>query len=88
MILIFLVILAIIVIIMLEIFSKMDREKKIKTLCPSCEKEVEQDFSHCPYCAKELKILCHECHGVLKPFWSVCPYCGATKMENKISEEN
>ena len=45
--------------------------------CPTCKKEVKDDFIICPHCRKKLKKLCIQCEKPLKLDWKVCPYCKA-----------
>jgi hypothetical protein len=44
--------------------------------CPSCGKEVREDFGYCPFCATPLKPFCPSCKRELKPGYVACPYCG------------
>ena len=44
--------------------------------CPSCGKEVREDFGYCPFCASPLKPFCPSCKRELRPGYVVCPYCG------------
>jgi type II secretory ATPase GspE/PulE/Tfp pilus assembly ATPase PilB-like protein/FixJ family two-component response regulator len=44
--------------------------------CPSCRKEVSDQFSVCPHCSTALKSNCDGCRRELDPHWSRCPYCG------------
>jgi CheY-like chemotaxis protein len=45
--------------------------------CGSCRKEVEEDFSLCPYCGTSLNTSCTSCERRLDATWTRCPYCGA-----------
>jgi DNA-binding response OmpR family regulator/uncharacterized protein (UPF0335 family)/energy-coupling factor transporter ATP-binding protein EcfA2 len=47
------------------------------TQCPSCRKEVADDYSVCPHCSKTLRATCGGCAKPLSPEWVSCPYCGA-----------
>ena len=44
--------------------------------CPSCRKEVSDEFSICPHCSAALKSTCEGCRRQLDPNWARCPYCG------------
>jgi len=44
--------------------------------CPSCGKEVSEDFGYCPYCATPLKPFCPSCKRELRAGYVACPYCG------------
>jgi RNA polymerase subunit RPABC4/transcription elongation factor Spt4 len=46
-------------------------------VCPSCNRRVEPDFIHCPYCRHELRLRCQQCGHLLNTHWKVCAYCGA-----------
>jgi type II secretory ATPase GspE/PulE/Tfp pilus assembly ATPase PilB-like protein/CheY-like chemotaxis protein len=46
--------------------------------CPTCDHEVEDRFSVCPYCLGALKQNCPGCNAVLRPEWKTCPFCGPT----------
>lgn len=44
--------------------------------CPSCNREIQEHWVACPFCAARLgKVLC-ECGGDLDPAWKACPQCG------------
>lgn len=43
--------------------------------CPSCGREIEQDFVLCPYCRTQFARRCEHCQKVLRLGWEVCPYC-------------
>ena len=43
--------------------------------CPSCGKEIKDDFLVCPYCRKKLKNSCIQCGRALNLDWKICPYC-------------
>ncbi|MBC7333360.1 MAG: zinc ribbon domain-containing protein, partial [Actinobacteria bacterium] len=47
--------------------------------CPSCGKEVKDDFLVCPYCRKKLKNSCIQCGRALNLDWKICPYCKASQ---------
>jgi hypothetical protein len=43
--------------------------------CPTCGKEIGNDFVICPHCRKKLKKPCIQCEKPLNLDWKVCPYC-------------
>jgi hypothetical protein len=43
--------------------------------CPTCGKEIKDDFVICPNCRKKLKKTCIQCEKPLSLEWKVCPYC-------------
>jgi len=45
--------------------------------CPSCRREVADDFSVCPHCSAVLRLACTGCSKPLSAEWVSCPYCGA-----------
>jgi RNA polymerase subunit RPABC4/transcription elongation factor Spt4 len=44
--------------------------------CPNCGREVQEDFSFCPYCETSLKPFCPSCKRELERGYARCPYCG------------
>jgi len=46
--------------------------------CPSCNRQVEENFAVCPHCATALRNTCSSCGLQLQREWLVCPYCGTT----------
>ena len=63
----------------------MERDLEIKRMevllaasvmrCPTCGKDVKEDFIICPNCRKKLKKTCNHCEKPLNLDWKVCPYC-------------
>lgn len=45
--------------------------------CPTCGKDVKDDFVICPNCRKKLKKSCVQCEKPLNLDWKVCPFCKA-----------
>ena len=43
--------------------------------CPTCGREIEQDFIVCPYCRTQFARRCISCDRSLRLGWAVCPYC-------------
>lgn len=49
--------------------------------CPTCGKEMGEDFQVCPYCAPGLDRLCPSCRKPAHSDWRTCPYCRWTLSE-------
>ncbi len=47
--------------------------------CPTCEREVEDDYVACPQCATQLKTPCRECSRAVSFSWMACPWCGTRR---------
>lgn len=45
-------------------------------LCPTCQHQVEADFSFCPHCRGALRAPCASCERLIDLRWDICPYCG------------
>lgn len=45
--------------------------------CPTCGRDIEQEFIICPYCRTQFARRCASCDRSLRLGWSVCPYCAA-----------
>jgi RNA polymerase subunit RPABC4/transcription elongation factor Spt4 len=43
--------------------------------CPTCGRDIEQDFVICPYCRTQFARRCNSCGKWLRLGWHVCPYC-------------
>jgi RNA polymerase subunit RPABC4/transcription elongation factor Spt4 len=43
--------------------------------CPTCGREIEQEFVICPYCRTQFARRCGSCGKWLRLGWHVCPYC-------------
>lgn len=54
-------------------------------LCPSCQRQVSDDYILCPHCQASLKHACASCSQLIKIGWPVCPYCGSDQSEQSIS---
>ena len=46
------------------------------SVCPSCERPVDEEFVVCPHCETRLKEPCANCGRQIDVHWSICPYCG------------
>ena len=55
------------------------------SLCPSCQRQVSDDYILCPHCQSSLKHACTSCSQLIKNGWPVCPYCGSEQSEQAIS---
>ncbi|MGD0834398.1 MAG: zinc ribbon domain-containing protein [Candidatus Dormibacteria bacterium] len=45
--------------------------------CPTCGRDLEEDFVMCPYCRTQFARRCAACEHTLRLGWPVCPFCGA-----------
>jgi RNA polymerase subunit RPABC4/transcription elongation factor Spt4 len=45
--------------------------------CPTCGRDIEDDFVICPYCRTQFARKCSSCERTLRLGWAVCPYCAA-----------
>lgn len=54
-------------------------------LCPSCQRQVSDEFILCPHCQANLKRACTSCTQLINVEWPVCPYCGSDQTEHAIS---
>lgn len=54
-------------------------------LCPSCQRQVSDDYLLCPHCQASLKQPCSSCSQLIKISWPVCPYCGSDQSEQALS---
>lgn len=55
------------------------------SLCPSCQRQVSDEYILCPHCQTSLKHACASCNQLVKNGWPVCPYCGADQSDLSIS---
>ncbi|MFQ5668516.1 MAG: ATPase, T2SS/T4P/T4SS family [Candidatus Binatia bacterium] len=51
--------------------------------CPTCQEEVEGQFSVCPHCSGVLRAVCSGCGKALQKGWLTCPHCGAQAVSGK-----
>lgn len=47
-----------------------------KQCCPSCGREVDPDWTACPYCKSRLQNVCPACGKSIESDWTACPHCG------------
>jgi hypothetical protein len=47
------------------------------TVCPACQKPVEESYAFCPDCGATLQSVCKSCGKPADTAWKVCPHCGA-----------
>jgi hypothetical protein len=45
--------------------------------CPTCGRDIDEDFVICPYCRTQFARKCSSCERTLRLGWPVCPYCAA-----------
>jgi RNA polymerase subunit RPABC4/transcription elongation factor Spt4 len=45
--------------------------------CPTCHRNVADDFTLCPHCHTQLRQPCSNCSRLVDMRWNVCPYCAA-----------
>ncbi|MGA9114552.1 MAG: zinc ribbon domain-containing protein [Candidatus Dormiibacterota bacterium] len=45
--------------------------------CPTCGRDIEEEFVICPYCRTQFARRCAVCERRLRLGWPVCPYCAA-----------
>lgn len=43
--------------------------------CPTCGRDIEQEFIVCPYCRTQFGRRCTSCDRSLRLGWAICPYC-------------
>lgn len=44
-------------------------------LCPTCRRELSEDFQVCPYCDPGLEHQCPSCQRPVQEDWRTCPFC-------------
>ncbi|HEU5431459.1 MAG TPA: zinc ribbon domain-containing protein [Thermomicrobiales bacterium] len=45
--------------------------------CPTCHRNVADDFTLCPHCHTQLRQPCSNCSRLVDMRWNVCPYCAS-----------
>jgi RNA polymerase subunit RPABC4/transcription elongation factor Spt4 len=55
------------------------------SLCPSCQRQVSDEYILCPHCQAGLKHACASCNQLVKNGWPICPYCGSDQSDLAIS---
>jgi len=58
-----------------EILAAVRQRQELATTCPQCQKTVNFEFTHCPFCKASLILNCSNCGRALQRDWVVCPYC-------------
>jgi RNA polymerase subunit RPABC4/transcription elongation factor Spt4 len=53
--------------------------------CPTCRRQVRDDFLACPYCRTTLRVPCENCHKPLQTTWIVCPFCAAERTQPQLA---
>lgn len=53
--------------------------QRLSIACYNCEREIQKDYTYCPYCAKQVKIKCNKCQKTLVADWKLCPYCATPR---------
>ncbi len=43
--------------------------------CPTCGRDIEEEFVICPYCRTQFARRCTVCERRLRLGWPVCPFC-------------
>ena len=43
--------------------------------CPTCGRDIEEEFVICPHCRTQFARRCTVCERRLRLGWPVCPYC-------------
>jgi RNA polymerase subunit RPABC4/transcription elongation factor Spt4 len=56
------------------------------SICPGCNRRVDQEWVACPNCHTLLKKACENCGRVIDLPWNLCPYC-ATPVAGMRKEE-
>ena len=49
------------------------------SLCPGCQRAVEDEFVLCPHCHTKLRDDCANCGRLVDVRWALCPYCGVAQ---------
>ena len=58
-----------------EVTRVIQTEVAFQNQCPACQRDLDPQFSACPYCGETVKGLCAACHQEIKTEWKVCPHC-------------
>jgi hypothetical protein len=48
----------------------------LRSRCPECRRQVDDDWLLCPGCRRALGHRCHACGGTVGLDWPVCAWCG------------
>ena len=68
-----------------QAFSEPPAEGAPTRPCPTCGREIEQEFILCPYCRTQFARRCTSCDRSLRLGWSVCPYCATEVGAHSLS---
>lgn len=55
--------------------KKKKEEPEEKLTCRHCQKELDPEWTACPFCASDLEAPCPKCGKASQPSWTCCPYC-------------
>lgn len=58
-----------------EVLRALPPDPGAQRACPTCGKEMADEFQVCPYCAPGLDRLCPSCRHPAQADWRTCPYC-------------
>jgi RNA polymerase subunit RPABC4/transcription elongation factor Spt4 len=47
-----------------------------QSVCPGCERQVQEEWIVCPSCQTKLRKSCPRCGRLMDLPWNICPYCG------------
>ena len=46
-----------------------------QSVCPGCERRIEENWQICPNCHTKLKKPCQHCEILIELSWNICPFC-------------
>ena len=62
------------------------RDLEHERACPTCKRDIDEDFVICPHCTTELKRACSGCERAVKAHWQACPYCTTSLLAPELPE--
>ncbi|HZU76082.1 MAG TPA: zinc ribbon domain-containing protein [Dehalococcoidia bacterium] len=68
-----------------EALREPEPEGPLRRPCPTCGREIEEDFIICPYCRTQFARRCTGCERPLRLGWAVCPYCATEVGSHSLS---